>query len=76
MLYSNAPYNNIDFLDLTWNELAKEPKCFIDILKHVIVPFKSIEELNLVDNGFDSKIVSLIKKVVGSTIGRIYLNKI
>jgi hypothetical protein len=54
-LSSNDPYNDIEVLDLTGNELAKEPKRFVDILKHVVIPFKSIGELILMDNGFDQR---------------------
>jgi hypothetical protein len=73
LLYSNDPYNEIGVLDLTGNNLAKDPKRFVDVLRSTIVPFKSIGELILVDNGFDSTIISMIKKVSGSKIEKIYL---
>ena len=73
LLSSNDPYNDIEILDLTGNELAKEPKRFVDILKHVVIPFKSIGELILMDNGFDSAMIPMIRKVAGTTIGEIYL---
>ena len=73
LLSSNDPYNDIEILDLTGNELAKEPKRFVDILKYVVIPFKSIGELILMDNGFDSAMIPMIRKVAGTTIGEIYL---
>ena len=68
LLSSNDPYNDIEVLDLTGNELAKEPKLFVDILKHVVIPFKSIGELILMDNGFDSTMIPMIKKVTGNIL--------
>ena len=61
MLFSNNPYNNFDFLDLTGNELTKELEEFVEVLRKIIVPFKRIEKLILVDNGFDKSIISMIK---------------
>ena len=50
LLQSNDPYNKIEVLDLTWNNQAKDPKLFVDVLRCAIVPFKSVGELILVDN--------------------------
>ena len=73
LLSSNDPYNEIEVLDLTGNNLAKDPERFVDVLRRTIVPFKSIGELILVDNGFDSAIIAMIKEVSGSKIVKIYL---
>ena len=73
LLRSNDPYNNIEVLDLTGNNLAKDPERFVDILQCAIVPFKSIGNLILLENGFDSKIISEIKGVSGPKIGKIYI---
>ena len=58
-------------MDLTGNELAKEPEKFVEVLRKAIVIFKSIKELILVDNGFDESIISMIKEVTGKTIRKI-----
>ncbi len=50
MLFSNNPYNNLDVLDLTGNDLAKEPEKFVEVLRKAIVLFKRIEHLILVYN--------------------------
>ena len=63
MLYSFNHYNEIEVLDLTGNKLTEDPMHFVDILKYTILPFKSIGELILVDNGFDSAIISMSKKI-------------
>ena len=73
MLFSNNPYNNFDFLDLTGNELTKELEEFVEVLRKIIVPLKRIEELILVDNGFDKSIISIIKGATGSKIRKIYI---
>ena len=72
-MQSNDPYNKIEVLDLTGNNLAKDPEHFVVVLQCAIVPFKSVGELILVDNGFDSTIISMIKQVSGPKIGKIYL---
>ena len=71
LLYSNIPYNDFDVLDLTGNELAKEPEKFVEVLRKAIVIFKSIKELILVDNGFDESIIYMVKGVAGKTIRKI-----
>ena len=73
LLRSNNPYNDIEVLDLTGNDLGKDPGRFVDILKDSIFRVKKIEELVLVDNGFDASVVSLIKEALGWFIGKIYL---
>ena len=55
-------------MDLTGNELAKEPEKFVEVLRKSIVIFKSIKELILVDNGFDENIISMSKEVAGKMI--------
>ena len=67
-MQSNDPYNKIEVLDLTGNNLAKDLERFVDVLRCEIVPFKSVGELILVDNGFDSTILSMIKKASGPKI--------
>ena len=62
LLQSNDPYNKIEVLDLTGNNLAKDPERFVDVLLCAIVPFKSVGELILVDNGFDSTIIPITIK--------------
>ena len=74
LLSSNNPHNDIEVLDLTGNDLGKDPKRFVDILKDSIFRVKKIEELILVDNGFDASVVSLIKDAVGWFIGKIINN--
>jgi hypothetical protein len=44
----------------------------VDILKDSIYRVKKIEELILVDNGFDESVVSLFKGALGWFIGKIY----
>ena len=61
LLTSNNPHNDIEVLDLTGNDLGKDPERFVDTLKDSIYRVKKIEELILVDNGFDASDVSLIK---------------
>ena len=73
LLSSNNPHNDIEVLDLTGNDLGKGPERFVDILKDSFYRVKKIEELILVDNGFDAGVVSLIKAALGWFIGRIYL---
>ena len=73
LLTSNNPHNDIEVLDLTGNDLGKDPERFVDILKSSVYRVKKIEELILVDNGFDAGVVSLIKAALGWFIGRIYL---
>ena len=73
LLSSNNPHNDIEVLDLTGNDLGKDPERFVDILKSSVYRVKKIEELILVDNGFDAGVVSLIKAALGWFIGRIYL---
>ena len=65
--------NNFEVLDLTGNDLGKDPGRFVDTLKDSIFGFKKIEELILVENGFDSSVVSLIKGALGGFIGKIDL---
>ncbi len=60
-------------LDLTGNDLGKDPERFVDILKDSFYRVKKIEELILVDNGFDESVVSLIKGSLGWFIGKICL---
>ena len=72
-MYSNNPNNHIEILDLTGNNLAEDPDRFVDLLKSEIFPFKEIDELILVDNGFDSSIVSLIKGSINCSIGTIHI---
>ena len=45
----------------------------MDILKDSFFRVKKLEELILVDNGFDESVVSLIKGALGWFIGKIYL---
>ena len=73
LLTSNNPHNDIEVLDLTGNDLGKDPERFVDILKDSIYRVKKIEELILVDNGFDASDVSLIKGALGWFIGKIHL---
>ena len=73
LLTSNNPHNNIEVLDLTGNDLGKDPECFMNILKASIYRVKNIEELILVDNGFDASVVSLIEGALPRHIGKIYL---
>ena len=40
----NNPYNKIEVLDLTGNNLTKLPERFVDVLLCAIVPFKSVGE--------------------------------
>ena len=58
LLGSNNPHNNIEVLDLIGNDLGKDPERFVVILKDSIFRVKKIEELILVDNGFDASVVS------------------
>ena len=76
MLYSFNPYNEIEVLDLTGNKLTEDPMHFVDILKYTILPFKSIGELILVDNGFDSAIISISKKDKHSYLEKFKLKKL
>ena len=71
LLSSNNPHNDIEVLDLTGNDLGKDPKRFVNILKGSIYRVKKIEELILVDNGFDASVVSLIKGALHWFIGKI-----
>ena len=73
LLNSNNPYNNIDVLDLTGNELSKDPWRFVEVLRETIVTVKTIGKLILVDNGFDKKIISMIRYAAGHSIERIIL---
>ena len=73
LLTSNNPHNDIEVQDLTGNDLGKDPERFVDILKDSIFRVKKIEELILVDNGFDASVVPLIKGALGWFIGKIYL---
>ena len=73
LLSSNNPHNDIEVLDLTGNDLGKDPERFLDTLKDSIFGFKKIEELILVENGFDASVVSLIKGALGGFIGKIDL---
>ena len=43
----------MEVLDLTGNDLGKDPERFVDILKDTFFRVKKVEELILVDNGFD-----------------------
>ena len=72
-LLNSNNHNDIKVLDLTGNDLGKDPERFVDILKSSVYRVKKIEELILVDNGFDAGVVSLIKAALGWFIGRIYL---
>ena len=72
---SNNPHNNIEVLDLTGNDLGKDPERFVNILKASIYRVKKIEELILVDNGFDASVVSLIEDALHWFIGKIYLSE-
>jgi len=69
LLCSKDPNVKVQVLDLTGNNLAKKPKRFVDVLKH---KFILVGELILVDNGFDSKIISMIKNIC-PRIERIYI---
>ena len=73
LLYSNDPYNNIDVLDLTGNELSKDPRRFVEVLRKTIVQFKTIGKLILVDNGFDQNIKFTIRNISGDAIKKIIL---
>ena len=73
LLISNDPYNNFEVLDLTGNELSKDPKQFVEILRRNIVSFKTIDKVIFADNGFDETIIPMLKKVCGTTIGEIIL---
>ena len=73
LLYSNDPYNNIDVLDLTGNELSKDPRRFVEVLRKTIVQFKTIGKLILVDNGFDQNIKFTIRNNAGDAIKKIIL---
>ena len=75
LLTSNNPHNDIEVLDLTGNDLGKDPERFVNILKDSIYRVKKIEELILVDNGFDASVVSLIEGALHRFIGKIYLLK-
>ena len=68
MLFSNNPYNNLDVLDLTGNELAKEPEKFVEVLRKAIILFKRIDHLILVYNGLAKSIISMTKEAAGTTI--------
>lgn len=70
MLFSNNPYNNFDVLNLTGNELAKEPEKFVEVLRKAIALFKRIEDLILVYNGLNKSIISMTK---GASIRKIYI---
>ena len=43
----------MEVLDLNGNDLGKDPERFVDILKDTFFRVKKVEELILVDNGFD-----------------------
>ena len=73
MLFSNNPYNNLDVLDLTGNDLAKKPEKFVEVLRKAIVLFKRIEHLILVYNWLDKSIISITKESAGTTIRKIYI---
>ena len=73
LLYSNDPYNNIDVLDLTGNELSKDPRRFVEVLRKTIVQFKTIGKLILVDNGFEQNIKFTIRNNAGDAIKKIIL---
>jgi len=73
LLNSNNPHNDMDVLDLTGNDLGKDPERFVGILKDTFFRVKKIKELILVDNGFDASVVSKIKEALGWFIGKIYL---
>ena len=62
----------MEVLDLNGNDLGKDPERFVDILKDTFFRVKKVEELILVDNGFDESVVSLIKRALGWFIGKIY----
>ena len=53
LLGSSNPHNDMKVLDLTGNDLGKDPERFVDILKDTFFRVKKVEELILVDNGFD-----------------------
>ena len=73
LLHSNNPHNDLEVLDLTGNDLGKDPERFVDILQHTIVPCKFIVELILVDNGFDESVVPLIREASNCSIVNLYL---
>ena len=60
LLCNSAPYNDFDVLDLTGNELGKDPNLFVKILHGPIVMYKTVKEFILGDNGFDNNIISLL----------------
>ena len=74
LLCSASPYNNYDVLDLTGNELGKDPDLFVKIMcEFVMECAPSVKELILVDNGFDENIISLLKEKVGHSIKKVYI---
>ena len=73
LLHPNDPYNDIDVLDFTGNELGKNPEQLVEVLRKTIVLFKVVKELILVDNGFDKSIIRLIKGKAGNKIEKIIL---
>ena len=73
ILCTAAPYNDFDVLDLTGNELGKDPDLFVEILHHTNVMGKSAKELILMYNGFDENIISLIREKTGNAFKKIYL---
>ena len=74
-LLNSNNHNDIKVLDLTGNDLGKDPKRFVDILEDSIFSSKLVEELILVDNGFDESVVPLIEDALNWHIGKIYLKK-
>ena len=73
LLYSNDPYNNIDVFDLTGNELSRDPRRFVEVLRKTIVQFKIIGKLILVDNGFEQNLKFTIRNNAGDAIKKIIL---
>ena len=73
LLCSAAHYNYYDVLDLTGNELGKDPDLFVKILRHTNVMGKRAKELILMDNGFDENIISLLREKTGNAFEKIYI---
>ena len=73
ILCTAAPYNDFDVLDLTGNELGKDPDLFVEILHHTNVMGKSAKELILMNNGFDENIISLLREKTGNAFKKIYI---
>ena len=74
LLCRASTYNDFDVLDLTGNELGKNPDLFAKIVNDFFVMCGStVEEFILVDNGFDENIISLLKEKVGPAIEKVHI---